>query len=239
MIGEFGQKRAYVTFNGGRFVCSFQKKRKGLSKNTLIMVVFEVDSNYQPVSNQPIHIAEATLDKDTIFTTLKLIKSIDDGVALWLPPRYKENINTALARQVEEEACAMALGLADHYIKQNDSSSALLNIKASLLSNYIMSHRDQESKLIKFQASAFAQAGNFDEAKKSYLNALKIESGTTSLDYYILAGYSNKLNDEVGMKNNLKSCIQAAKQEIDETTDPKVIATLQDTISHATRLIND
>jgi len=239
MIIEFDQKKSTVTFGGGRFVSLFI--HHGLINKSLELSVFEADENFRPVDPQkPLFMGKVPFDERKILNALTIIGGLDSGKAPWIPSKYVSNDHDSKEiHDLEEEAAQMAFGKASILLKRKDYEAALLNITASLLSEYLKKHPKHESRFLRKQAEAFVGRNNFFEAKKAILRAMeKYDEDSGFQDYFTLGIIEYKLSNKKEALDSLKKFIELAETFIKNSDDNNVREENKKLIETASQLIN-
>lgn len=239
MIVEFDHKKSTVTFGGGRFVCFFI--HHGLINKSLEMSVFEADENFQPVDpKKPLFVEKVPFDERKILSALKIIGGLDSGKAPWIPSKYvsKEH-DSKDVQDLEEKSAQMAFGKATILLNNKDYEAAILNITASLLSEYLREHPKYESRFLRKQTEAYVGLDNYFEAKKAILRAMeKYDMDSDFKDYFTLGCIEYKLGNKKEALDNLKKFIELAETFIKNSNDDSIREENKKSIEMSNQLIN-
>lgn len=239
MIIVFDQKKAWVTFGGGRFVCLFVIK--GLIKKTLEISVFEADEIFQILDpKKPLVVENIPFDERKMLSALKIIGGIDSGEATWLPDKYLSiDRSSKKVQDLEEEAAQAAFGQATTLLKKEDYEAALLNITASLLSEHVRKHPKYESRFLRKQSEAWVGINNYAQAKKALLRARELYSEDISfVDYFAFGCIEQKLGNKKEAVDNLRKCIEGADRLIKSSSDDSACEQAKKVIEFSNQLIN-
>lgn len=236
----FDQKKSWVTFGRGRFVCLFVIK--GLIKKTLEVSVFEADEVFRPLdSKKPLVVESIPFDEHKMLSALKIIGGIDSGEATWLPDKYLSiDRSSKNVQDLEEEAVQAAFGRATVLLEENkDYEAALLNITASLLSEHVRKHPKYESRFLRKQVEAWVGIDNYAGAKKALLRALELYDGDFSFaDYFSFGCIAHKLGNKKEAVDMFKKCIEEADRVIKSSSDDSARGHAKKAIEFSNQLIN-
>ncbi len=239
MIIEFNHKKSTVTFGGGRFVCFFI--HHGLIHKSLEMSVFEADENFKPMDpKKPLFVEKVPFDERKILSALKIIGGLDSGEAPWIPSKYlsKEH-DSKDVQDLEKNSAQMAFGFATILLNKKNYEAAMLNITASLCSEYLKKHPVLESRFLRKQAEAYVGLDNYFETKKALLKAIEIYNADSDFkDYLNLGIIEYKLGNKKEALDNLKKFIELAEKSIASSDDGSVCEKNKRLIESANQLIN-
>ncbi len=213
----------------------------GLINKSLEMSVFEADENFQPVDpKKPLFVEKVPFDDRKIFSALKIIGGLDSGTAPWIPSKYlSKDISSRDIQDLEEKSTQMAFGKATILINGQNYEAALLNITASLLSEYLRKLPKYESRFLRKQAEAYVGLDDYFYAKKTLLMAMeKYEQDSDFKDYFALGCADYQLGNRKEAIENLRKFIELANLFIKSSNDDSTREENKKMIEISNQLIN-
>ncbi len=205
------------------------------------MSVFETDENFRPLdSKMPLSMERVPFDEHKIFSAIKIIGKIDSGEAKWIPNKYlSKDKNSKDVQDLEQKSAQMAFGKAIILLEKKDYEAALLNITASLLSEYLRKNPKYESRFLRKQAEGYVGLDNYAEAKKALLRARELCSGDSDFeDYFVLGSVEYKLGNKEGALDNLRKFIKLANIFLESSHDTERNKKIGETVEISNKLIN-
>jgi len=186
------------------------------------MSVFEADDNFRPLDpKKPLYVEKVPFDNHRQLSALKIIREVDNGKAPWIPSKYlSQKDDSKVGQDLEEKAALTAFGIATMSLKKKDYETAIMNITANLLSEYVRKDLKYESRFLRKQTEAYVGLNNYSEAKKAIIRAMEIFPGDLDVkDHFTLGFMEYKLGNLTEALASLNKFVRAAEAFVSTSSD--------------------